>query len=164
MICITISILVEKLEFYKDFINSEDWVEEFIDKSWMETEEAEVALYEIKRDELGRPEAIICDETIVYTLEYYEEEDIERVPGAYFFKSEESKKAIEYIYNLIQEDKAYYDPFLTLQATELSLGTDLNTIEGVINQYCITNKVTTWDEAIKDYKLVVKKYLQDNFQ
>ena len=98
------------------------------------------------------------------TKQYYEEEDIERVPGAYFFKSEESKKAIEYIYNLIQEDKAYYEPFLTLQATELSLGTDLITIKGVVNQYCVTNKISTWDEAIKEYTLVVKKYLQDNFQ
>ena len=99
------------------------------------------------------------------TKQYYEEEeDIERVSGAYLFKSEESKKAIKYIYNLIQDDKAYYEPFLSFKAMEVSNENNISTTRGFINQYCVTNKISTWDEAIKDYTLVVKKYLQDNFQ
>lgn len=66
----------QKLELYRDFMNSKVWVEEFIENSWMETEEAEVSLYEIKRDDLGRPEYITCGEAIVCTFEYYEEEGI----------------------------------------------------------------------------------------
>ena len=97
------------------------------------------------------------------TKQYYEGDDIEEVSGAYLFDSDESKKAIKYIYNLIQDGKAYYEPFLSFKATEVSNENNISTTRGFINQYCVTNKISTWDEAIKEYTLVVKKYLQDNF-
>ena len=98
------------------------------------------------------------------TKQYYEGDDIEEVSGAYLFDSDESKKAIKYIYGLMQEGKAYYEPYMSFVSTEISNENNISTTRGVINQYCVTNKVTTWDEAIEEYLLVLKKYLQDNYQ
>ena len=54
------------------------------------------------------------------TKQYYEGDDIEEVSGAYLFDSDESKKAIKYIYGLMQEGKAYYEPYMSFVSTEIS--------------------------------------------
>ena len=71
----------QKIDIYKNFISDENdslksEVESFIENTWMQTEEREIALYKINYSD-GKVSSITCGGETSYTFSYYEKDGIE---------------------------------------------------------------------------------------
>ena len=94
-----------------------------------------------------------------------ENNDLQYV-NKYYYDSNDSTIAYTYVKSLIEKGNYYYDPLCHYNSPIGSIhvnNVERKTIKGAVNQYCATNKVNTWDEAIENVIVVLQESLNRYF-
>ena len=108
----------------------------------------------------------------VELLQKYKERKIElednelQFEQTYCYDSDESALAYSYVRGLLEKGDYYYDPLCHVDSPISSIyvnNVNRETIKGAVNQFCATNKVNTWDEAIEKVVLILEDSLSRYF-